>query len=122
MLIKDYYTIESTAKDNEKHLFTVRLNPACIVYEGHFPEKPVSPGVCNIQMIKECSELIIGHQTLLKSIKQCRLTTLITPTDYPMLTIAISITPKDDTYLINASIGKGSETYLDLKAELIDEQ
>ena len=25
-------------------------------FQGHFPNNPVSPGVCNIEMIKECAE------------------------------------------------------------------
>ncbi len=118
MLIKDYYTIDSVTGDSECSTFRVSLNPDCSVYEGHFPEKPVSPGVCNIQMIKECAEQMTGTSLMLSNLQQCRLTTLITPTEHPSLDINISLTLKEETYQMKASIGKDGESYLEMKGEL----
>ncbi len=118
MLIKDYYIIESTTGDNEHCTFRVRLNPDCAVYAGHFPEKPVSPGVCNIQMIKECAEQMAGEMLFMSNLQLCRLTTLITPTEHPLLDIEIDLSQQIDKYAIKATIGHDGVSYLDLKAEL----
>ncbi len=120
MLIKDYYTIENVSKQEDGAiLFHISLRPDCTVYEGHFPGKPISPGVCNIQMIKECAEQVAGKSLLLNNLQQCRLTTLVTPVQHPQVEVMISLEEKEDAYKLRATIGKGEDVYLDLKAELI---
>ncbi len=121
MLIKDYYSVESISTEGESTLFRIHLNPACTVYEGHFPEKAVSPGVCNIQMVKECAEHVAGTPLLLSNLQQCRLTTLITPDEHPHLEVRILLTPKEDKYTLKATIGQGDVVFLELKGELTKE-
>ena len=122
MLIKDYYTIENVLKQEDGVVrFEISLNADCQVYEGHFPGEPVSPGVCNIQMIKECAEQVAGKSLLLGNLQQCRLTTLITPVQHLQVEVTIHLEEKGDTYKLKATIGKGEEVYLDLKAELSED-
>lgn len=118
MLIKDYYIIESVAQQEGKAVFQISLNPQCQVYEGHFPGEPVSPGVCNIQMIKECAEQVAGKSLFLSNLQQCRLTTLVTPLAHPQVEVTIQLEEKGGAYKLKATLGKGEEIYLDLKAEL----
>ncbi len=118
MLIKDYYEILSIAQGETATLFEVRLNPNCAVYAGHFPGTPVSPGVCNIQMVKECAEKVAGKVLLLSGIKQCRLTMLITPQEHPLLTVSIALNEKDEAYQLSATISHADADCLELKAEL----
>ena len=122
MLIKDYYTIEDVVKkDDGTTCFQIHLRPDSAVYEGHFPGEPVSPGVCNIQMIKECAEQVAGKSLLLNNLQQCRLTTLVTPILHPQVEVTILLEEKGDAYKLKATIGKGEEVYLDLKAELTED-
>ena len=120
MLIKDYYTIENVLKQDDGIVrFDISLNADCSVYEGHFPGEPVSPGVCNIQMVKECAEQVAGKSLFLNNLQQCRLTTLVTPLAHPQVEVKILLEEKGEAYKLKATIGKGEETYLDMKAELI---
>ena len=122
MLIKDYYTIENVSKqENGAVRFDINLNADCPVYEGHFPGEPVSPGVCNIQMIKECAEQVAGKSLLLNNLQQCRLTTLVTPIQHPQVEVTILLEEKGDGYKLKATVGKGEDVYLDLKAELTED-
>lgn len=122
MLIPNYYTILQHTRQDEVDIFHVSLNSDCNVYKGHFPNEPISPGVCNIQMIKECLERIIDHPVLLHTIQQCRLTTLITPITHPQLDVRIQIKQQDnDCILFTATLGQAEHTYLELKAEAVKE-
>ena len=122
MLIKYYYTIENVSKqENDVVRFDISLNADCQVYEGHFPGEPVSPGVCNIQMIKECAEQVAGKSLLLNNLQQCRLTTLVTPIQHPQVEVTILLEEKGDGYKLKATVGKGEDVYLDLKAELTED-
>lgn len=118
MLIKDYYTIEGSATEEGAHIFHIRLNPECAVYQGHFPGEPVSPGVCNIQMIKELAEQVAGRSLFMGNLQLCRLTTLVTPQNHPIMVATLTMEEKEGIYKLRATLGKGDETYLELKSEL----
>ena len=121
MLIENYYKINDIVKEKGKAIFQVSLMQDCKVYEGHFPDEPVSPGVCNIQMIKECAEQVVGKSLFLNNLQQCRLTTLITPFVYPQLKVEISMEEKEDIYKLKATIGKDGDIYIELKAEMTED-
>ena len=121
MLIENYYKVNDIIAGTEKTLFIVFLKPDCKVYEGHFPGIPISPGACNIQMIKECAESIAGKYLFMNHLQHCRLTTLITPLVYPQVEVTILMEKKADVYKLKATIGKCEEIYLELKAELIED-
>lgn len=123
MLVKNYYTITDSRTDGDATVFDVALNAACDVYKGHFPETPVSPGVCNIQMLKECTEKVVGKPLILNYIQQCRLTTLVTPLQHQAVEVRVWIVaPTDGGVKIHATLGKGEAVYLDLKGEAVFEQ
>lgn len=119
MLIKDYYTKELISNEGNEYNFRIQLNSECTVYQGHFPNEPVSPGVCNIQMIKELAETIIGKETFMNNMNLCRLTTLITPKTHPSMIASLSLDEKDGIYKLKATLGNEDNTYLEMKAELI---
>lgn len=121
MLIENYYKINDVVKEEGKNIFQISLNSDCEVYEGHFPGEPISPGVCNIQMIKECAEQTVGKPLFLNNLQQCRLTTLVTPLIHPQVEVMISLEEKGDIYKLKATIGKGEEVYLDMKAEFTED-
>ncbi|KAB6403026.1 3-hydroxylacyl-ACP dehydratase, partial [Bacteroides xylanisolvens] len=53
MLLDNFYTIlSSESSDSTTWTIQIELNPAHTVYQGHFPEHPVVPGVCLLQLIK----------------------------------------------------------------------
>lgn len=111
-LVPDFHNITARRQEGDEWVFEVVLNPDCKVYEGHFPGEPVAPGVCNIQMLKECAEEVARKPLMITYIQQCRMTKLITPIDCPSLSIHISL--NEDTLL--GSIYCGEEVCLTLKA------
>ncbi|MDR3267458.1 MAG: hydroxymyristoyl-ACP dehydratase [Tannerella sp.] len=118
-MLSDYYSINHQRTEGDTTVFEVALNPDCAVYQGHFPGMPVAPGVCNIQMIKECTERIIGRPLLLEYLSQCKMTTLITPRQHPTLQVRIRILENDGTQVnVQAAIGQGEDAFITLKGTL----
>ena len=114
MLENNYYRIVSRNESD----FVVELIPECPVYQGHFPGEPISPGVCNIQMVRELAEKVAGHRLFMNHIKQVRLTTLITPLIHSRLDVTIALTESDGVFSLRASVGENGNSYLEVKAEL----
>ena len=120
MIKGKFFTIDSYKRDNENTLFYVSLIPDYEVYKGHFPGKPIAPGVFNIQMIKECAEETLHKKLFLKNIAQCRFQSLIIPTDNKYLIVEIQITEKDNEYRIISIIKDDKNIFIQFKGDFVE--
>lgn len=122
LLENNFYTINGVKKAEEgvQGAFDVTLLDTCPVYEGHFPGRPISPGVCNIGMIQECARLLAEAPDMhLTAIKVCRLTAVAAPHICPNLTVNVTLTPADAAFGIQAQIADAEGTvYMTLKGTL----
>ncbi|MBR5716332.1 MAG: beta-hydroxyacyl-ACP dehydratase [Bacteroidales bacterium] len=122
MLLKDkYFKVQQENILTPFHgVYLIALLPDADVYRGHFPHKPVCPGVCNIETIRECAEMLSGKNLMIKTIKQCRLTAVATPEVCPLVDVNVMLTSNQDSsaYIIQASIADAETTYMELKGEL----
>jgi len=119
MLLKDkFFTVlhEEKVTANDA-VYLCELKPDCDVYNGHFPGKPVSPGVCNIEMIRECTEMLVGRDLKIDTIKQCRLTAVASPSVCPKVDVKVSVAQIEgtDNYNVIASISDAERPYMELK-------
>ena len=59
----NFYKIDSfTQKEENNYSFVVTILPGHSIYEGHFPEQPVVPGVCTLTIIRECISRILEKE------------------------------------------------------------
>ena len=117
-LLNDYFKIGDCTNEGEDTSFSITLLPDYCAYEGHFPGNPVSPGVCNIQMIKECAEQLAGKRFFLGYISRCKLSAVITPQTTPQLSIRMRLSEAEGVYNVNAVVSDDETTYIDFKGEL----
>ncbi len=121
MMLKDsYFKILDTRRNDNAILFRIELNPSHKVYEGHFPGMPVCPGVCNVEMIKECVQEHTGKRLILNNLLQCKFSAVITPSHNPLLLISLNIEEMDgETIKVKGKITDpdGSTTFIDFKGE-----
>lgn len=120
MLLKDFYKIVSTDKnDDGNHTIVVYLNKDHEVFKGHFPNNPVTPGVCMMQIIKELCESILSKELQLKTASNVKFMALINPETNPTLRLELSIVEneegeikvKNTTYFDETVALKLSNTY-----------
>lgn len=119
MLLKDkFFTVlheeKITANDA---VYLCELKADCNVYQGHFPGKPVCPGVCNIEMIRECAEMLTGKDLKISTIKQCRLTAVASPCVCPKVDVKVNVAAIEGTqsYNVVATIADAETSYMELK-------
>ena len=113
--MNNYYRIDSRTVEDDATIFGITLIPDYRAYTGHFPGNPVSPGVCSIQMIKECAELLTDKRLFLGYIAQCRFTAIITPTKTPQLQIRMQISETEEVYKVRATVFDETTNYIDFK-------
>lgn len=117
-MLKDFYRIESLNEASGIYTCGVMLNAVHEVYGGHFPEMPVAPGVCMLQVIKECVSGVLKKPMRYASIRECKFLAVVNPERQPLLTVVFSL--KEDKAL-QATVSQEGLVVLKLKATLIAE-
>lgn len=119
LLENKYFKIEHTQAGDGQAQVHVRLLADCDVYRGHFPGNPVSPGVCNMEMVRECFATVIGTEPRIQTIDRCRLTAIASPAICPELDVSLAWTHDDGAWHLTASLSDDKQQYLDFKATLV---
>lgn len=92
MMLKEFYTIENIIEhDVQSYDVQIRLNPKHDIFKGHFPNNPVTPGVCMMQIIKDLSEHVTGKQLFLTKSSNVKFMALINPDQNPLLNLNLFI-------------------------------
>ena len=118
MLEGKYFTVTESRTADGHGEFGVRLEKGHPVYEGHFPGNPVSPGVCNLQMVKECAEKVTGHRLTFRRVAQYRLMEVVSPWKEPALHVTVDIAEADGTYKLTAKVTAADVEAISVKGEL----
>lgn len=119
-MLTNYFTLlDQQPQQDGSILFTVKLNPDCEVYKGHFPGNPVCPGVCNLQMLKECVEHHTNKSLIISDIKQCRYTAILSPLTQSILNFKAMITEAENGYAVQGTVNDERNIYIDIKFQLI---
>lgn len=114
-----YFKITKESGEGLSRTFDVELLNSHPVYNGHFPGMPISPGVCNIQMIKECTASVIKKKLRITDIAQCRFSATISPNETPVLQVEISIEPNENENLkVRATIKNEETVYLTFRGDM----
>ena len=90
------YTITAKEINGDGGVFHIHLNPECLIYKAHFPEQPITPGVCITQIAVELAEIIVGHSLQMIGIKNVKFLSIMTPDTQTEVTYTITIKSSDD--------------------------
>ncbi len=119
-LLSGFYDITQSQNINDTDwVVQVILNPQHPVYSGHFPQHPVVPGVCMLQIIKECMEKIVQAPLQYKQIASCKFLSAINPNETPELKFSLTIKENGtDSLQIQVEGTSSKEVCIKLKALL----
>lgn len=100
MLIEGLYTIDELKSSETEITAKITLNPNHEIFKGHFPENPIMPGVCMMQIIKELTEKVLGKELFLQTSTNIKFMAKINPEINPNLVLNIPYSEEDGTLKI----------------------
>ena len=118
MLLNDFFTINETVNSQTEIWAELRINARHKIFEGHFPNQPVVPGVCMMQMIKEILEQVIGKETNLVQAADMKFLAVINPIENNLIHASIKYA-RDETAVVNvvASLFKDELVHFKFKGQ-----
>lgn len=119
MLLNDFFTINDTESSASEIWAELVIKPDHKIFDGHFPNQPVVPGVCMMQMIKEIIELVLGKATNLVHAAEMKFMAVINPQENNLIQATIKYTA-DESGVINiqASLYKDELVHFKFKGQL----
>ena len=91
MLQNDLFDFEELQAEGETVKANVRLNADHAIFKGHFPEQPVLPGVCILQMVKEMAKNHIKGPLRLIKAYDLKFLSFVDPTQNSLLRLELKI-------------------------------
>jgi 3-hydroxyacyl-[acyl-carrier-protein] dehydratase len=112
MLFKDnFYTLKSSVKEDESHTYSIQLNPDHSIFEGHFPDNPVTPGVVQMEIVKELMNESTGTKLNLKKMGNCKFLAILNPKTDANVDVILKISKGEDEEIKVSAVIKNAETF-----------
>ncbi|MDL2251999.1 hydroxymyristoyl-ACP dehydratase [Odoribacter sp. OttesenSCG-928-J03] len=86
-LLNDFFHIEKSEMIEDSYVCSIQLNRNHLIYQAHFPNNPITPGACLLQIMAECLEVIIGKKLCVEKIKSVKFLSILSPIDVDRVTI-----------------------------------
>lgn len=112
----NFYKIHAIEKTDVGYKVEVELMATHPIYEGHFPQQAVVPGVCTLTIIRECLARILSKPVAFVGIKECKYVSALIPQNDLRCVINLTLTEG----VVNAVVVRvdSLQTVLKLKANL----
>ncbi len=117
MLNNSFYKVTNTQETDGGIVLTIQFNAQHKIFEGHFPNQPVVPGVCTLQIIKEQLSQQLQQPVVLREAAQVKYLNMITPAQAPIVNFTILYQVHEANVSVTATITDGTVTYC--KARLV---
>jgi 3-hydroxyacyl-[acyl-carrier-protein] dehydratase len=120
MLQGNFFTILHITPGEATAKAALELNARHQIFEGHFPEAPVVPGVCMMQIVKELFENVLGKETNIIRVDHMKFLQFLNPEDTNLIEADLKY-GFPDTHKISlaASLYKGPVIFFKFKGLLV---
>ena len=107
----DFFKVIDSSENEDKSEYCIQLNPSHLIYRAHFPENPITPGVCIIQIIKELASGHLHRNLFLHKIEKVRFLNVINPLENSQVNISLNINPESGQYKVSGTAFTTDSTF-----------
>ena len=118
-LNKNLYNILNKETDGEVPTYTISLLPSCVIYAAHFPGMPITPGVCQIQIVKELLEDNLNKALTIQGVRNAKFVSVLSPENKSIKVILSKIKLEGNQYKALAVITDEQNTYAKISLQTV---
>lgn len=126
LLRNNLYTISQKEIDGLNGCFTIELNSSHFIYLAHFPEEPITPGVCIVQIGQELLELLLEESCLkkyrleIKKVRNVKFLSVISPKNNTTIVYTMKkVEMSEDAMEVKAQIDVSFKDEIKAKISLV---
>ena len=121
MLQGNFYTVLNNQSNEGSVNALLQLNPDHHIFDGHFPQIPVVPGVCMMQMVKELVEDHTGQRLRLSKADHLKFLSIINPRENKLLQVDMAISNSLQGIQVTAAFSHEDTVFFKFKGGFIVE-
>lgn len=110
-----FYQLQHKNIEGDHWSFNLSLNADHPVYEGHFPEKAVTPGVMMTEMVKHLIEDELGQKLRMTAARNIKFLNLILPENAKDMTLVMDLN-RTEGIAVKAQATIGEAIYFKISA------
>ena len=116
-MLNNFYNYKIIEISDEKLIAKITLNKDHKIYKGHFSDMPITPGVCQLQMVKEILALELNKKLKLISAKDIKFLNMINPLEINELIIEVKLSILENGDIkINGLMTAENKKFLKIRA------
>ncbi|RKS53147.1 3-hydroxyacyl-[acyl-carrier-protein] dehydratase [Gillisia mitskevichiae] len=116
MLLKDFYSVTSSTELEGEFITEVKINKDHELYKGHFPDRPVTPGVILMQLFKEEAERRSNKKLQLMTAANVKFMAVVDPNVCEKLILQSSIVLDDGHFKLKGIAKQNDSISLKISA------
>ena len=113
------FKIKQISNDDCCYTFNSKVEPSHEIFRGHFPDNPVVPGVCTMDMIKDCCARVLSRGVKYDYVKEVKFLSAIVPSIHRELLVEIELKSVGDKMNLSARVLFGEVVMMKLRAIII---
>lgn len=94
--MEDFYKVVSSDREGEVFRWKVALQPSSIIYKAHFPGHPITPGACQIELLRAFASAGLGKNVTISEVRSVKFLKIIDPSVTDSLSVEGSFKNQDD--------------------------
>ncbi len=120
MLKESLYKVKELSGNAMEGVYSYQLHflPDNSIFDGHFPNQPVVPGVVIIQIVKEMMSDILGTSCYYYKILQTKFLQVINPNEQLSFLLELKISSQEEIYSIDVVLQNETTIAFKMKAKI----
>lgn len=115
----DLFVFESFCRNGAEGDARVGVNPRHPIFGGHFPDRPVLPGVCQMRLVRETASRIAGRALAFAVVREVKFLHPVLPERDGVLLVHAELVPDaGGGFAVQAVVTAGEQTKMKIKAVL----
>ena len=115
MLLNNFFTYTNTQREGNAITTDIALNAGHEIFKGHFPNQPIVPGVCMMQMVKEVVEGSLAKNTKLLKADDLKFLAFVTPEQDKLIQMELKLIIDAERIKVDARMLDGATVLFKFK-------
>lgn len=112
MLKDQLYSLKALESTDNSITAQLALDASDAIYQGHFPGNPVTPGVVQLEIIKELLSHVWNSEVTLVSMATAKYLAILNPVTTPVVEVQLTLQQQEDqTWKVAAVFKSETETF-----------
>jgi len=116
LLDKTFYRVKEQTTEDTKLRAVLQIHPENEIFKGHFPDIPIVPGVCMLQIVRELTEKKLEKILAISEVSNMKFISAFNPLEHNSAVMEISHVQMGEGYKVMASLTDGPTVFFKLNA------